>query len=48
MMAYSNQLRQKLLQAADRQEFSQARLAEIFGVSLSWVRGSSHIQPVFR
>jgi transposase len=37
-MAYSNQLRQKLLQAADRQEFSQPRLAEIFGVSLSWVK----------
>ena len=37
-MAYSNQLRQKLLQAADRQEFSQPRLAEIFGVSLTWVK----------
>jgi len=37
-MAYSNQLRQKLLQAADRHEFSQTRLAEIFGVSLSWVK----------
>ena len=37
-MAYRNQLRQKLLQAADRQEFSQGRLAEIFGVSLSWVK----------
>ena len=37
-MAYSNELRQKLLQAADRQEFSQTRLAEIFGVSLSWVK----------
>jgi transposase len=37
-MAYSNQLRQKLLPAADRQALSQARLAEIFGVSLSWVK----------
>jgi len=38
-MAYSNDLRQKLLQAADRHPFSQARLAEILGVSLSWVKG---------
>lgn len=37
-MAYSNELRQKLLQAADRHEFSQTRLAEIFGVSLRWVK----------
>ena len=37
-MAYSNELRQKLLQAADMQQFSQGRLAEIFGVSLSWVK----------
>jgi transposase len=37
-MVYSNELRQKLLQAADRHEFSQTRLAEIFGVSLSWVK----------
>jgi transposase len=37
-MAYGNELRQTLLQAADRHEFSQTRLAEIFGVSLSWVK----------
>jgi len=53
-MAYSNDLRQKLLQAADRHQFSQARLAEIFGVSLSWVKrvlrrrrqtGSTELRP---
>jgi transposase len=37
-MAYSNELRQKLLQAADRHEFSQTRWAGIFGVSLSWIK----------
>jgi transposase len=37
-MAHSNEWRQKLLQAADRHEFSQTRLAGIFGVSLSWVK----------
>jgi len=38
-MAYDDDLRQKLLQAVDRRQASQARLAEIFGVSLSWVKG---------
>lgn len=38
-MAYDDDLRQKLLQAIDTQQASQARLAEIFGVSLSWVKG---------
>ena len=38
-MAYDEDLRQKLLQAVDTQQASQARLAEIFGVSLSWVKG---------
>jgi transposase len=38
-MAYANDLRQKLLQAVDTRQGSQARLAEIFGVSLSWVKG---------
>jgi transposase len=38
-MAYANDLRQKLLQAVDTRQGSQSRLAEIFGVSLSWVKG---------
>jgi transposase len=38
-MAYDNDLRQKLLQAIDTQQASQTRLAEIFGVSLSWLKG---------
>ena len=38
-MAYDDDLRQKLLHAVDTQQASQARLAEIFGVSLSWVKG---------
>ena len=37
-MAYGNQLRQTLLHAGDLQQFSPVRLAEIFGVSLSWVK----------
>jgi transposase len=53
-MAYSNQLGQKLLPAADLRQFSQVRLAEIFGASLSWVKrvlrrrrqtGSSELLP---
>ena len=38
-MAYANDLRHKLLQAIDSRQGSQSRLAEIFGVSLSWVKG---------
>ena len=38
-MAYSDDLRQKVLQAVDTQQDGQARLAEIFGVSRSWVKG---------
>ena len=38
-MAYADDLRQKLLQAVDSKQESQARLAEIFGVSLSWLKG---------
>jgi transposase len=38
-MAYADDLRQKLLQAVDTRQASQARLAEIFGVSLSWLKG---------
>jgi transposase len=38
-MAYDDDLRGKLLQAVDTRQASQARLAEIFGVSLSWVKG---------
>lgn len=38
-MAYSDDLRQKLLHAIDAQQESQADLARIFGVSLSWVKG---------
>ncbi|HSU32549.1 MAG TPA: helix-turn-helix domain-containing protein [Bryobacteraceae bacterium] len=38
-MAYSDDLRQKVLRAVDTHQASQARLAEIFGVSLSWVKG---------
>jgi len=38
-VAYDDDLRQKLLQAIATQQASQARLAEIFGVSLSWVKG---------
>jgi transposase len=38
VMAYGNELRQKLLDAADLHQFSQLHLAEIFGVSLSWVK----------
>lgn len=38
-MAYSDDLRQKLLHAMDTQQGSQADLARIFGVSLSWVKG---------
>ncbi len=37
-MAYGNELRQKLLDAVDLHQFSQVHLAEIFGVSLSWVK----------
>jgi transposase len=53
-MAYGNELRQKLLGAADLHQFSQVQLAEIFGVSLSWVKrviqrrretGSSQLLP---
>jgi transposase len=53
-MAYSNELRQKMLHAADLHQFSQGRLAEIFGASLSWVKrvlrrrrqtGSSELLP---
>src|SRR5947209_12874529 len=54
VMAYGNELRQKLLDAADLHQFSQVHLAEIFGVSLSWVKrviqrrretGSSQLLP---
>lgn len=38
-MAYDDDLRQKLLHAIDTHQASQARLAAIFGVSLSWVKG---------
>ena len=38
-MAYANDLRHKLLQAIDSRQGSQSRLAEIFGVSLSWIKG---------
>ena len=38
-MAYDEDLRQKVLRAVDTHQASQARLAEIFGVSLSWVKG---------
>jgi transposase len=38
-MAYDDDLRQKVLQAIDTKQASQARLAEIFGVSLSWLKG---------
>src|SRR4051812_6903258 len=38
-MAYADDLRQKLLHAVDTQQASQARLAAVFGVSLSWVKG---------
>jgi transposase len=38
-MAYDDDLRQKVLRAVDTHQASQARLAEIFGVSLSWVKG---------
>ena len=38
-MAYADDLGQKLLQAVDTQQASRTRLAEIFGVSLSWVKG---------
>jgi transposase len=38
-MAYDDDLRQKVLHAIDTQQGSQARLAEIFGVSLSWLKG---------
>ena len=38
-MAYDDDLRQKVLQAVDTKQASQARLAEIFGVSLSWLKG---------
>ena len=38
-MAYDEDWRQKLLKAIDTHQASQARLAEIFGVSLSWVKG---------
>ncbi len=38
-MAYDDDLRQKVLQAVDSHQASQARLAEIFGVSLSWLKG---------
>jgi len=38
-MAYDDDLRQKVLRAVDTHQGSQARLAEIFGVSLSWVKG---------
>jgi transposase len=38
-VAYSDDLRQKLLHAIDTQQGSQAALARIFGVSLSWLKG---------
>jgi transposase len=38
-MAYDGDLRQKVLHAVDTKQASQARLAEIFGVSLSWLKG---------
>ena len=38
-MAYDDDLRQKLLHAVDTRQASQTRLAEIFGVSLSWSPG---------
>jgi transposase len=38
-MAYDDDLRQKVLRAVDTHQASQVRLAEIFGVSLSWVKG---------
>ena len=38
-MAYDDDLRQKLLPAVDTRQASQTRLAEIFGVSLSWIKG---------
>jgi transposase len=54
VMAYGNELRQKLLHAADLHQFSQVQLAEILGVSLSWIKrviqrrretGSSQLLP---
>jgi len=38
-MAYDDDLRWKVLQAVDTHQASQARLAEIFGVSRSWLKG---------
>jgi transposase len=38
-MAYDDDLRQKVLHALDTKQASQARLAQIFGVSLSWLKG---------
>jgi transposase len=38
-MAYADDLRQKLLYAMDTRQGSQAYLAQVFGVSLSWVKG---------
>jgi transposase len=38
-MAYADDLRQKVLHALDTKQASQARLAEIFGVSLSGLKG---------
>ena len=38
-MVYGDNLRRKVLPAVDIRQASQARLAEIFGVSLSWLKG---------
>ena len=53
MKTYSLDLRQKVVAAADRAELSQGRLAELFGVSVSWLkkllhqrRELGHIEPL--
>jgi transposase len=38
-MAYDDDLRQKVLHALDTQQASQAQLARLLGVSLSWIKG---------
>ena len=38
-MAYDDDLRQKVLYALDTRQASQARLADLLGVSLSWIKG---------
>ena len=38
-MAYDDDLRQKVLHAVDTKQASQARLADMLGVSLSWLKG---------